>query len=704
MFNAMVVLLFLLAGWVHAESWGSHGALTYHIFNGNAEIVACEKSAAGVLVVPTEVEGVPVIGIANYAFYYCQGLTEISLPGGITRIGEYAFSKCEGLTNLTLPASVVDIGRYAFSGCTGLTTLQFPVGVQFSTSSFNGASNLVSIEIDAGSPDYTSTNGVLFNKDLTELIRCPEGKPGAYIFPESVARIGEQSFYHCHALESVSFPTNQVSIYGVGSSFAYCDGLTTLHIPAGVTYIASGVFRSCDNLESITVDAENPNYTSTNGVLFNKDLTELIQCPGGKSGVYSLPETVTEIGRDAFDNCQNLTHIILPDGLVSMNSFSFYGCDHLTTIHIPLSLSDIRATTFLHCDNLMSITVDEDHANYASIDGVLFNKTLTKLIRCPGGKTGAYTLPDSVTTLESYAFHFAIGLESILLPDNLSQVGYYSFLGASNLTSIVVGEGNSSFASTNGVLFNKTLTELIQYPGGRMGEYTVPDNVTWIGRRAFGYAHGLTDITFPEGLSVIEPAAFSYCSGLTELILPASVTSIASDAFRNSLNLSQVTFMGDAPYMGTSMYMNHTPEFTVYYFSENSGFFSPVWEGYPAQVITNSVIIWLNEYGYPIDTGMDQDMNRDGVDLLTAYALNLDPTLDLSEGSLPVPVIDSGMMGMRFYAGAADVEYIVETSEDLESWSTSGVLLSDPDVESHRTGFVNLNSTCRFLRLRLILE
>jgi hypothetical protein len=100
---------------------------------------------------------------------------------------------------------------------------------------------------------------------------------------------------------------------------------------------------------------------------------------------------------------------------------------------------------------------------------------------------------------------------------------------------------------------------------------------------------------------------------------------------------------------------------------------------------------------------MSQDPNRDGVALLTAYALDLDPRLDLS-GSLPAPIIDSGKMGIRFYAGAENVEYIVETSDDLLSWSFAGVLLSSPDANSFRTASVNVDAPCRFLRLRFVGE
>ena len=115
------------------------------------------------------------------------------------------------------------------------------------------------------------------------------------------------------------------------------------------------------------------------------------------------------------------------------------------------------------------------------------------------------------------------------------------------------------------------------------------------------------------------------------------------------------------------------------------------------------VILWLSGYGYPIDTGMGQDMNGDGVALQTAYALDLDPHLDLSE-SLPKPEIDSGMMGIRFYAAAEGIEYIVETSVNLLSWSTTGISLSGPDAENYRIASVNLDLPCRFLRLRFVGE
>ena len=639
--NAAGILILLLAsvGLVHA---GTYGVLTYAVHGTTIEITDCDEAATGSLTVPVEIEGKPVATIGNQAFMRCDALTGITLPNGVVSVGNQSFMHCWNLMSISLPEGLASIGSEAFGYCHDLTGVVFPeslasIGrsafsfcdftsitiplnvVSIGESPFFSCKSLVSIPVDNGNPYYSSVDGVLFDQTITELIQYPCAKGGAYVIPSSVTNIAK-------------------------SAFAYST-MTSIDFPAGISSLDDYVFFFCDDLEHITVDGGNQYYASANGVLFNKAVSELIKCPAGKTGAYTVPLSVSSINDLSFQSCSGLTNIILPDSLASIGYRSFEDYDGLAGIILPDGISSIGERAFSSCDEL----------------------------------------------------------SSVVIPVGIVGIGNRPFTFCDNLESITVESENSYFASVDGVLFNKSLTTLIQCPAGKTGTYTFPESVGSIDDGAFSGCDRLTEIVFPYSLNSIGGYSFHNCYGLTSISLPNHLTSIDYSAFYNCGGLTNATFMGDAPTVGRDIFDRTASAFTVYYFSHNTGFTSPTWQGYPAQPITEPLWVWLNYHEYPIDADMGQDLSGDGVALLTAYALDLDPHQDLSE-SLPLPEIGSGSLNMSFYAGAEGVEYIVETSVNLVSWSTAGVSLSVPDAESFRTASVSLNSPCRFLCLRFVGE
>jgi hypothetical protein len=245
------------------------------------------------------------------------------------------------------------------------------------------------------------------------------------------------------------------------------------------------------------------------------------------------------------------------------------------------------------------------------------------------------------------------------------------------LTSISVDAVNPNYSSAEGVLFNKLKTSLIQCPGAKVGSYTIPDSVTTIGE-----------------------SVFESCSGLTSVTIPNSVTSIGGYAFYSCTNLNSAIFMGNSPTMGSSVFASTASGFTVYYFNGATGFTSPTWMGYPAVNMgaASPFAPWLLSNGFAYNANILTDPNSDGVNLLMAYALNLNPKSNLA-GSMPRPVCAANQMSLTFYAGSEGVTYKVEASIDLQNWSTTGVALSAPDSNNLRTATVDLNNPSRFMRL-----
>ena len=267
-----------------AEITIAGGTYTYSVKEDNTiEIVGWEGTDTKITI-PSTIDGMSVTSIGSDAFYGCSSLTDITIPEGVTSIDRYAFGGCSGLTSITIPEGVISIGNSAFAKCRGLTTVTMPRSLEIiEHSAFYGCSSLTSITIPEGitseyikyafgeckslidinvsnnNQKYASVSGVLFSKDCTELIRCPEGKIGAYVIPEGVTRIGDNAFSNCTGLTDITIPKGVKNIEN--AAFTGCSGLTSITIPESVTSMekfSPSTFVGCSSLISINVSANNP--------------------------------------------------------------------------------------------------------------------------------------------------------------------------------------------------------------------------------------------------------------------------------------------------------------------------------------------------------------------------------------------------------------------------------------------------------------
>ena len=313
-------------------------------------------------------DGVTSIGMQ--AFSGCDALTSINIPNGVTYIENSTFRMCWALTSINIPDSVTGIGPSAFYACRGLTSINLPDSVtSIESGAFQECSGLTSINIPNG---VTSIESYIFDgcSSLTSIN-----------IPDSVTSIGSSVFANCTSLTSINIPDSVTSIDT--QAFYRCSSLTSINIPDGVTSIGMSAFESCTSLTNIIVGENNQNYSSADGLLYNKEQTELICCPAGKTGEVNIKNSATSIG-----------------------SYVFFGCAGLTSINIPDSMTNIDPHSFIYgeCTSLTSINVGENNQNYSSIDGVLYNKAQTELIYCPQGNTGGIVIPNSVTGIGIGAF------------------------------------------------------------------------------------------------------------------------------------------------------------------------------------------------------------------------------------------------------------------------------------------------------------
>ena len=559
-----------------------------------------------------------------------------AIPTGVTSIASSAFGNCTGLTSVAIPSSVTSIGSFAFYCCTALTNTTF----------LGNAPNIAQ-----GVFDNTASGFTIYYFNGASGFTSPTwmGYPTAtvtipYTFTADNGTITITGYTGPGGAVSIPGTIMDLLVTGIGNGAFYnCTGLTSVTIPSSVTGIGIAPFDSCAALTAITVAAANANYASLDGVLFNKAQTTLIQYPGGMAGSYTIPSSVTTIERAAFSSCTGLTSVTIPSSVTSIGGFAFPSCTKLT-----------------------AITVAAANANYASLDGVLFNQAKTALIHYPAGKTGAYSIPSGVTSIGDVAFYNSTGLTSVSIPSGVTSIGSYAFSGCPGLTSV-----------------------------------NIPSSVTYIGQSAFEYCTGLTSVTISDGVTMVEWSAFYGCTSLTSVTIPASVTYIGGYAFQGCASLTSASFLGNAP-LSLGAFDSTASGFTVYYFDGRSGFTSPTWLGYPAVNMgaATPLATWLVGQGLPYNANLEDDPNGDGVNLLLAYALNLDPKQNLS-ASMPKPVIDKNKLKLDFFAGNAAVTYAVETSTDLLHWTTQGVSVSGPDANQVRTATVDMNGSQRYMRLVL---
>ena len=367
---------------------------------------------------------------------------DLALPsvlGGtkVTSIGQNAFYCCSELTSVTIPPSVRNIGYDAFFDCRGLTSVTIPNGVtNIGGSAFSQCSGLTSVTLPSS---VTCLGGYSF-------YYCSRLK--SVTIPSSVTSIGSGSFNNCRGLlEFVVEEGNPAyrSLAGVlydkelTSLIQYpCNKTGTLTIPSSVTSIGHGALFGCRRQEAIAVEEGNRAYCSVDGILYDKNRTALIRCPVGKCGIVTIPYGVTRIGGGgswAFRECRGVTSVIIPSSVTSIESMSFLGCDKLAAVKIPANVERIGNEAFMSCGGLKAIDVEDGNGVYRSVDGILYNKDLTNLVQCPGGKTGEVTVPSSVTSIEGCAFYNCRGLTSVTMRGERPDIPRGSFGGSRGVFS-----------------------------------------------------------------------------------------------------------------------------------------------------------------------------------------------------------------------------------------------------------------------------
>lgn len=274
-----------------------------------------------------------ITSIGDSAFRNCGKLKEISLPEGVSRIGFDSFEECDSLEEINFPDALTYIGIGSFAGCDNLKTVNLSGKVtEVDASSFVGCISLTDINVAETNPNYSSLDGVLFNKSQTELLTYPAGSGReSYRIPDSVTWIYYDAFHKCVNLKVVTIPG------------PYAEKMDP--------YDMEDFFFSLD-LTDVVME-ENEKYSTQDGVVFNKEKTKLYLYPRANSRtIYQVPEGITSIDGDTFSSCRYLERVVLPDSVQSIGEWAFYKCPNLKEVVIPESVTEINIDAFEKCDNM----------------------------------------------------------------------------------------------------------------------------------------------------------------------------------------------------------------------------------------------------------------------------------------------------------------------------------------------------------------
>lgn len=386
-FSLLFAAMLVVQAW--AQTTFEVGNLEYTVTDETNHYVSVGKisednTPTGDLVIPTEVENggttYSVTSIMDSAFAMCVNLTSVSIPYSIQFINKYAFYGCSSLTAVNIPDSVLYIGYAAFENCNNLAKATFGSIESMCNISYLSASS---------NPLYYAHHLYIDGEEVTDIV-----------IPDNITNI-------------------------CWSAFIGCSSLTSVTIPKSVIKIQPFSFSSCSNLTNVYLDDNNENYTLEDGVLFNKDKTQLICSLTKKAGNYIIPNSVTSINEGAFYNCGGLTSVTIPNSVSSIGRFAFSLCTGITSITIPESVTDISESAFSYCYELTTVNIPE---SVTTIEESVF-KACTYLT--------SISIPNSITSIGKQAFSYCYRLTSVTIPKSVENIDDEAFNNCYDLNHIV---------------------------------------------------------------------------------------------------------------------------------------------------------------------------------------------------------------------------------------------------------------------------
>lgn len=338
----------------------------------------------GDVVIPNDL-GITTIG--EGAFESNSAITSVVIPDGVTEIGQSAFMNCENLASVSMPNTVTTIKEEAFFN-SKLETVAIPNAVAtIGTGAFGACETLTTINVNSTNSAYSSNEGVLYDKSQSLLHTYPGGKTGTFAVPATVTKINNEAFYGSNvAAVALNDKTQSIG----DKAFNSCKEITSIDIPSSVSTIGQSAFENSSKLEAINVSGSNTKYSSGEGVLYDKNKTQLITYPENKQGAsVDIPSTVSSIESAAFSGSK-LISVNIPSSVTSIKENAFKNNSKLEAVEIPSSVKTIQNLIFSGCTELKNVTVKWDTPLSVPEDIFKGVNTANVTLHVPVGKESAY--------------------------------------------------------------------------------------------------------------------------------------------------------------------------------------------------------------------------------------------------------------------------------------------------------------------------
>ncbi len=549
-----------LAAWCNISFNSNPLNYAHHLYLNGTEVTD--------LVIPNS-----VTSIRAYAFRGCSGLTSVTIPNSVTSIGDQAFYGCSGLPSVTIPNSVTSIGEGAFSGCNIVLAVlcptpptinnigysnkivMVPSGCEEAYANAEGWKNYNIIpyedptvirfkdqnvkdicvehwdlngdgELDTWEAMRVQDIGTTFRNN-TNIMKFDEFK-----YFKSVTNIPSEAFMGCTNLRAITIPENVNTISGLYwwqeyhyGPFKDCSSLTSINIPSSITLIDWEAFSGCTKLNAVHItdltawcnisfhesSTANPLFYAHHLFLNDEEVTELV-----------IPDGITSINADAFEGASSLTSVIIPEGVTTIGHRAFRGCSGITAVTIPASVTSFGENVFEN-SGLTAVDITDlgawlgftfENANCNPLNQVHH-------LRLNGEEVTDLTIPEGVTEIGNYAFYGGTGFTSVNIPGTVTNIGSLAFYGCSNISTVAFSEGIQN-----------------------------------IGAEAFRNCSGLTTVSLPEGVTTVGDNAFNTGS-LINVTLPSTLYSFGNTAFGNGLRSVAVT-TDEPPLIGENAFPNRT--------------------------------------------------------------------------------------------------------------------------------------------------
>ncbi len=514
---------------------------------------ACLVSAVSTTITSCEIHKDTKV-IFPYAFSNCSSIKDIVIPDGVTSIGAYAFNKCFTLANVTLGSGITAIPNGMFSECDDIESIDIPDGVtSIGASAFANCERLGEIEI----PDSVTEIGEF------AFYYC-EGL-GSITIPGSVKEIKANTFWRCKYLSSVTLCEGVTSI-GY-RAFANCDWLSSITIPDSVEHIDAWAFYQSSYYTSVEYneyegmyylgDSENPYsvLVGSSGSItgetckIHKDTKKIMRGAFSGSDITSIviPDSVVEIGDEAFAECENLQTVVIGSGVKTIGESAFYCCESLANVTFGEGLESIGNLSFSACNSLEEIVLpdgvvtigEQAFASCNSLKKVVIPGSVESMGSMAFGACLVLedvTIEQGVKSIGESAFYNCGALTEIVIPDGVAEIGRYAFSNCTSLKSVTIG---SDFGSIGEGAFAGTAIEKVYAADvGSWVNITFADETSNpLSDATEFYVDGkpLTNLVIPEGVESIGAYAFYGYEGLESVVIPSTVVSIGKYAFTEAI-------------------------------------------------------------------------------------------------------------------------------------------------------------------------